>query len=132
MINVAEHRIAATSGPAVLCFTEELLRNAFFFIKQFRNKLEGISTLPDDPIYMIKKEKLQRLGQHFDDDCSALFGAVEPNQQQFDEGKDLFERYLLFIFSSFLVLFYSLRLLYKVRILGKISFWMRFLSFSII
>ena len=111
--------------------------------KQKKNpELNGYNELKlrDQVLYMIKKEKLQRLGasttnmmeQHSDDDCSALFGAAEPNQQQFDEGKDLFECYLLFIFSSFLVLFYSLCLLYKARILGKISFRMRFLSFNII
>lgn len=46
-VAVLEHKKLSTSGPCVIVFTSELYKEAQFFVRQFRNRLDGIDSQPN-------------------------------------------------------------------------------------
>lgn len=67
-VYVMDHKTIATSGPAVIVFTKFLHGECAMYIKHIRNQLPGISTLPDDPLFISwtgRKMSSSLLGDQF-------------------------------------------------------------------
>ena len=58
IIAVKKHKTAATAGPAMLSLSDLLMRHLKLFVRRVRNRLTGIKSRKDDPVFASWSGKL--------------------------------------------------------------------------